>query len=534
MKKPDFGKIKTFFEKYGRKIGIMTVKVLIVCAVVTAICLGTYSIAAYSNLRITVDLADEKQTIEGFGASAAWTFQRMGATATEEVKDQAMEMLYGESGLELNTIRFNIGGGSADAALDNVAPYNNPSFDRDRRAESFFIAENYVDNSSFLDVNNYDFENRDKDMLEMFERALASGNIEKVVFFANSPHYKMTVSGTCTGAEVQQNNLREDCYEAFCDYLLLIVDNLAQRYLYDLPNVPEIVISPVNEPQWDWGGPNASQEGCHFDPEPLAKFYDVFFDKVEQYNAEHSTSFVGDAFECGNYKEYWYRDDIKDYLKAMSKYDYFEDLRYISAHSYGADDSVSIRKEYQNFVSKKYPDLGISITEYCEMEWGRFDTMDSGLLLGKVISRDLTMLNAIDWSWWLAVSSGDYNDGLVYWDTLENGEQKLSVLRRYYVMGHFSKYLDKGDVRVNATCSDLTGWAKLDYSVFRKADGSVVLIVINDLGKEQTVSVGGLSEYKTYSSVLTTQTDNWTPSEGNWEGKVTLPAHSIMTFVLSK
>ena len=529
--------VKEFFANNGKKIALKSAQVLIVLVIVTALCLGIYSIAAYSNLRITVDLNDKQQTVQGFGASMAWTFQRLGLEGSDQVKEDAIEMLYGDSGLRLNIVRFNIGGGSLDSNLDNVAPYNNGWFDKDRRAESFFMAESFLDadddtlKAAFADESNYDFDNRDVGALEMLDMALATGGIDKVVFFANSPHYLMTVSGTCTGAVEQQNNLKEDFYEAYCDYLLIIVDNLVERHFSGLEKMPEIVISPVNEPQWDWGGEGSSQEGCHFDPEPLARFYDVFFDKLNEYNAQNGTDIECDVLESGNYKFYLDRKDIKEYLEAMSKYDYFDEIEYISAHSYGADDSKTHRTKYQNYIDKNYAGLGISITEYCEMVEGRSDTMESGLLLGNVISRDLTMLNAIDWSWWLAVSPCDYNDGLVYWD----GGDDLSVLRRYYVMGQFSRYIDKGDVRVGATCSDLTGWAGLDYSAYRKADGSVVVVIINNSSSDKNVTIGGLSDYKKAISVCTVQTtDGWEEKSIDWTGKVSLPAQSVTTFILEK
>ncbi len=543
MKKINISKedVKTFFKNNGMTIAKKTGLTLLVLVMITAICLSIYSIAAYANLRISVNLNDEQQTVQGFGASMAWTFQRMGEEGTDEVKEQAIEMLYGDSGLRLNIARFNIGGGSADSNLDDVVPYCYDWFDPDRRAESFFMAEDYLNASdeelfaAFADESNYDF-TRDAGALQMLDMALATGSIDKIVFFANSPHYLMTLSGTCTGAEVQQNNLKEEFYEAYCDYILIIVDNLVEKHLAGLENVPEVVISPVNEPQWDWGGEGSSQEGCHFDPEPLAAFYDVFLDKLDEFNTANGTSYECDVLESGNYKFYIDRKDIKEYLEAMSKYDYFDEIEYISAHSYGADDSKKHREKYQNYIDKNYPGLGISITEYCEMESGRSDTIESGLLLGNVISRDLTMLNAVDWNWWLGVSPCDYNDGLVYWDVFNDGTQQLSVLKRYYVMGQFSRYIDKGDVRVGATSSDLTGWANLDYSAYKKADGSVVVVIINNSKSEKNVTIGGLSGYGKVTSVRTTAAaqDGWNEVAGSWTGKVTLPGQSITTYVLTK
>ena len=185
--------IKTFFRDNGKNIAKKTGLTVLVLVIIAAICLSIYCVAAYANLRISVDLGREMQTVQGFGASMAWTFQRLGLEGTDEVKEQSIAMLYGEDGLRLNIARFNIGGGSADENLDDVFPYNKPDFDPDRRAESFFMAENFLDASdeqlkaAFADESNYDF-TRDAGALEMLDMALTTGSIDKIVFFANSPH----------------------------------------------------------------------------------------------------------------------------------------------------------------------------------------------------------------------------------------------------------------------------------------------------------------------------------------------------------
>ena len=277
-------------EELSQK-GKKAVKIsLIVIAIMLVLCIlgiAVYSIVAFAPLRLN-----------GFGASSAWIYQDLGKAEHEEQADKALEMLYGDSGLELSIFRYNIGGGSADASLDDVWPYNNPGFDMLRRAESFFVAEKYSEPDDFLDESNYDFK-RDAAVRGMFEKALAFGNIEKVVFFSNSPHYLMTHSGVCTGSEEYQNNLKEEFYEEYSQYLLIITNHLYETYLKDLPSVPEVWISPANEPQWKWGGEGSSQEGCHYDPEVLAAFYDVFYEQLQKFNAEKGISFKLDAFESG-------------------------------------------------------------------------------------------------------------------------------------------------------------------------------------------------------------------------------------------
>ena len=69
---------------------------------VTVLAIGTLFVACDNNTNdgatAIVDTDKTYQTMEGFGASSAWTYQALGTIEDEEVKEQAMEMLYGDSG----------------------------------------------------------------------------------------------------------------------------------------------------------------------------------------------------------------------------------------------------------------------------------------------------------------------------------------------------------------------------------------------------------------------------------------------------
>ena len=257
----------------------------------------------------------------------------------------------------------------------------------------------------------------------------------------------------------------------------------------------------------------------------------MFWDVLTAYNEENGTNFRFDAFECGNYLFKPFDVDVADYLEEMSKYDYFDELGEISTHTYGANDSVSARKKFAAFMEKNYPELEVTATEFCEMESGEYDTIESGMFLAKVILRDLTMIDATEWSWWLSVAAGGYNDGLVYW----NGDRdpKVWVLNRYYTMGQITRFLDPGDVRVESAISDLTGWAGVDIGVFVKPDGTVVAIVVND-GGAKDLKLNGMEKFGGTSVQVTrtTQMDKWEESDFVFDGSLPLAEDSVTTFVL--
>lgn len=527
------GKVRDFFAKPKVREALrITTVVLTVVAFLAAVAISAYSIYAFAPLKAVVDLDAEMQTVSGFGASSAWIYQSLGKEGNDDAAGRAMEMLYGDSGLALNIFRYNIGGGSADAALDGVWPYNDEEFDVNRRAESFFVAENYSEPSDFFDESNYDFEGRDVAVQRLFAEALSKGNITKVVFFANSPHYLMTQSGLCIGKEEYQNNLKPEFYEEFSAYLLITVNALYEKHLKDLPVVPAVYISPANEPQWKWGGKGASQEGCHYDAEVLAAFYAVFWDALNEFNAEHGTDFRLDAFESGCYEFHRNQEDISDYLAAMSKYGYFDGLGEISVHTYHAETSRSVREKFAEFMDENYPDLNVTATEFCELKEGEFDTIKSGIFLAKTVLRDLTMIDATEWSWWLSVAVGGYNDGLVYWDEEDERDEDIWVLKRYYTFGQITRFVDEGDVRVDCGTSDPLGWAGLDVAVFKKPDGRVVVVVVND-SLAKNLRFDGLEEFAgtTVRVTATTKEKNWAESTFVFEGSLPLERKSVTTFV---
>lgn len=506
---------------------VLTVVACLVCAVViVGFALGIYAVAVINGATsITLDSSKRYQTMQGFGASSAWIYQQLGLEQDDNFKNTAMEMLYGDSGLELNTFRYNIGAGGVEVDSQFM----------ERSAESFFVADKFNgDYAAFADNNNYDFETRDQAVLDMFERALATGNIERVIFFANSPHYLMTKNGKTHGEKEYVNNLKEECYEAFSQYLLVIGEYLYENYVCKYDKNIKILISPVNEPQWKWGGEEATQEGCHFDPKPLAKFYDTFYNTLKEFNKSHDVKFEMDIFESGNYKMILSsHTNFNEYMTEFEKYEFFQDITTISLHSYGADESVFFRELFADYMSKYYPNIGISMSEYCTLKWGVDESIAMGLSCGKVIMRDIAMLSVTDWQWWLSIARGGYEDGLVYW-LEENEISKLEVSKRYYVMGHFSKYIKAGSVRISSKYSDFLGFNGVECVAFKNTDDSVTIVILNDSSKSHKIALKGWQGYSRVKEVLTDNDVNWQVREYDFDGDIKVPASSISTFVLTK
>ena len=142
------------------------------------------------------------------------------------------------------------------------------------------------------------------------------------------------------------------------------------------------------------------------------------------------------------------------------------------------------------------------------------------------------MIDATEWSWWLSVAVGGYNDGLVYWDEEDERDEDIWVLKRYYTFGQITRFVDEGDVRVDCGTSDPLGWAGLDVAVFKKPDGRVVVVVVND-SLAKNLRFDGLEEFAgtTVRVTATTKEKNWAESTFVFEGSLPLERKSVTTFV---
>lgn len=479
---------------------------------------------------LAIDENKEYRSVTGFGASAAWWAQTV-PVGSQSATDLA-KSLYSEDGIGLSIYRYNIGGGSWDYNAYNdhgAGPF--VVFPEYRNTQSAFIAENYDKSLSaeenFADPENYDF-SKDENALEFMKLcATQQGSaVERIILFANSPHYLLTVSGKTNGEYAYQSNLPEENYKAYCEYLIKYLD-----YVVNTLGLEVEAVSAINEPQHSWGGESSPQEGCHYEPEELAAFYDVFHGYLTEFNEKNGTSVKMDVFESGNYDVYKSKGRVMEYLYAMSKYDYFDEIDTISVHSYGSPTSQEARESFVYMLNNLYGDrISVEMSEICDMTAGLDAGMNSALWLSEVMNKDFCDLGATAWCWWMATSCDDYNDGIVTWMWgTKDGE--VTPTKRYWVMGNYSKFVDTGDVRVEG-CVDNASEGVF-ATVFKKADGTIVVVLSNTGNKSADVNIP--SAYKTLQAWETSaDKDLEKVADGACGGVYTAPAGSVTTLILGK
>ncbi len=118
--------------------------------------------------QMTIDATTTYQTLDGFGASAAWWAQDIGGWE-DPVRNEIVRLLFDrETGIGLSMLRYNIGGGDGETIQDKW-----------RRAETYEIAPGEYDWSR--DAN-----------ARWVLRAAREAGVENFIAFANSPTARMT------------------------------------------------------------------------------------------------------------------------------------------------------------------------------------------------------------------------------------------------------------------------------------------------------------------------------------------------------
>lgn len=193
-----------------------------------------------STLTVKIDASQTYQTIDGFGASGAWTLDYIGKYWSTSNKEGIAKALFSSEikdgqpqGIGLSQWRFNLGGGTSEQGDASEIE------DKTRRGECFLNA-----NGSYT-------WNKSVGQQYFMEKAKEYG-CDQFILFAGTPPVYYTKNGKGWSSSGESANLKDDCYDDYADFLATV----AQHFTDEGYNIS--LISPVNEPEFDWTG---GQEG---------------------------------------------------------------------------------------------------------------------------------------------------------------------------------------------------------------------------------------------------------------------------------
>ncbi|MBL8133910.1 MAG: xylanase [Anaerolineae bacterium] len=436
-------------------------------------------------ITISVDTADSRQTLDGFGASGAWWAQAVGRWSDDN-RQRVVDLLFNPTtGIGLTIFRYNIGGGEQNL----VDPW--------RMTETFETGPRQYDWS------------RDANAMWVLRAARDAGATD-VVVFANSPPGRLTISGRAAGNPGGSSNLTPENFDDFAQYLVDIT-----RHLIEDEHIPVRWISPINEPQWDWQ-PSKGQEGAHYTTDEIKGVLLALQSAIDESDLDVRISTI----EAGEWSS------ASMYARVL-----FEEpqlaqaLDHFAVHSYWS--SAAEKQTFVRFMERHYPDVPLWMSEWTEMREGRDYGMDSALVMANVIHDDLTIGEVTSWQYWIAVSKYNFRDGLIY--TREYGE-RIEPTKRLWVMGNYSRFVRPGAVRL-AAASDHDAVRATAFQI--PGTEAITLVVINNSRDPQTIALDGITAAGQMTSMYSTSEANDLAQvySGAVRQTYTLEASSVTTIV---
>ncbi len=364
---------------------------------------------------------------EGWGTSLCWWANRVGYS--DKLAQMAADAFFGDDGLRLNIMRYNIGGG------------DDPKHTHITRTDSMVPGWLVYDKETGETEWDYD---ADKNQLNVLERCVkAAGEDALVEVFSNSPPYFMTVSGcTSGGHDPNKNNLRDDSYEAFAEYLAHVTD-----YIQNTMGITVDSVSPMNEPNTNfWGYGSYKQEGCHFDAGMAqSKIIELTYEALKQYDLDNVIISASDETSTGlQIDEYeTFTDKAR---KAVGR---------INTHTYQTQRIGELgqlaKDEGFNLWMSEVDGNGTSGSDNGEM--------GAALWLSEKIISDINALSPSAWVLWQVIDKhiceegylGRQDSGMIdtstgFWGTAvcDHDNEEIILTQKYYAFGQFTRYIRPG------------------------------------------------------------------------------------------
>ncbi len=499
---------------------------------------------------VRIFMEDRRQVVESFGASDAWHSDIVGRTWPDADKQGVARLLFSREldergsprGIGLSLWRFNIGAGSFEQGDDSgIAPMGHGP--GPTRVECFLSPD-----------GTYNW-NKQAGQRWFLQAAKAYG-VGQFIAFTKSPPVQFTRTGRAVSDGSLKGNLKPEHLHDFTRFLVEVVEHFRAK-----EGITFRYLSPVNEPQWKWGG--GKQEGT---PYTNSEIKEVAISLDAELRRRKSPtkmmlSETGDlrfVYESGKNQAarqaYAFFDPASpDYIGGLRTLD-----RTFAAHSYFSDglpdEFVGVRQKLRAELDNY--NLRYAQTEYSLLRQGLDKTtpnrpippIDSALQLARVIHSDLVEANAVSWQFWTAMDTQrDTNFGLRYY-LVERALDRVYYrpTKLLWTLGHYSRFIRPGYVRVGIKRED--GLEAMEaanrelVSAYRSPDGrELVIVAVNWRQHPVTLSLsldgkaGRRAAAPNGQRFLTTADPdvNLAKQEDFKNGELPLPPRSLTTCVIS-
>lgn len=459
---------------------------------------------------------------EGWGTSLCWYGNRIGGS--EKTTAEAAKVLYNaDTGLGLNIIRYNVGGG------------DDPTHDHIQRSDSKMPGywSNYNEETGEFD---YDF-TQDENQRNVLLKSIEECPDMLVEMFSNSAPYFMTRSGCTSGTtDSIKSNIEIDMMDEFAEYMAAVV----KHYVDEGINV--VSVEPMNEPSngWNVGYYGVKQEGCSIESgEEQSAMILAMNSAMEKYGL--SDLILSGLDETGPSTTVRSLGKLSE--EAYSK------LERLNTHTYSTGSSVKLK----NQAAESGKTLWMSESDNGGTKGTNAGEMGAALNFASQITYDLNNLQPSAWIMWQAIGSYcDVNnefdpDTLSQHDVDTNGfwgvcfadmnTESVVLTKKYYGFGQYTRYIRPGDMLISTD----------DYystAAYSEEDEQLKIVVYNtnEADRELSYDLSAFAKTGTTAEVIRTSGDmetgeNWAKldpvSVDNAMLNVTVKGNSITTFVVS-
>jgi O-glycosyl hydrolase len=438
---------------------------------------------------VKIDPGARLQTFEGWGSSLAWWANRVGgwsAAARNAVVDAIVDPV---AGLGYNVFRYNIGGGE-NPAHNHMGRFRQmPGFEPSAGTWAW---------------------DADANQRAILQRIVERGTGVILEAFSNSPPYWMTNSGCASGSTDGSNNLKDDSYAAFADYLTEVVAHYRDAF-----GITFRTLEPLNEPNATWWTANGSQEGCHFGATNQQQIVKAVGASLV------AKGLTGTAVSASDENSI---DDAYDILRAYDA----TALGYVAqmnTHSY----SGTARANLRALATTKGKRLWQSESGPLNVTPALADNTASALFMAGRIIADLRDLQPEAWLDWQVADTGGI------WATVgvNDAQQTWTPLKRFYMHAGFSRFIRPGATMLAVSAPDMVAALAPDGGtlavVVRNGDTAATNTFTFDLTAlptvGATVAVYRTSRSEDLASLPAVAVDGWAFT-------VAAPPSSVTTLVI--
>ena len=434
-------------------------------------------------------------------------------------------------GIGLSQWRVNLGAGTANDANGGGIDSDNAN----NRAESYLTT-----------AGTYDW-TRCAGQRYFMEQAKNMNPEMQFVLFSNSPLIQFTKNGLGHSDSGFKNNLKDDSYGAFADYMAEVAAHFTEMG-YNISH-----ISPVNEPQYAWDGTN--QEGCFWTNDQVAKIVRELDSKLGakgldtkisvaetcHWEAAHSgndnsENTINRLFSPGSSAYVGNLSHVAKHLGAHSYWTYgtWDGMRTSRAKAYSAAQKLGIGL-WQTELSllgdapQDEPDL------YSKSEF------DLAQYMSRIIHNDLTVANVTSWSYWtsMSVERWDQKNRFMLIKTTAAGgnydndftkEGTVEATPNLWVLGNYSLFIRPGYKRIAVQHNESKDFFMSGY--IAPDQKKVVLVVTNyDKTSGRTIDVPTPEGTRGIARYTTSEKKNLQQEWFNVADKVFVEPGSVTTIV---